>query len=163
MTERQAWGVVLILLCLIYLLIPLGPIVLPRLKAFWGPGFGRWLSAGLLLLGLGLVASLGPYWIRGLFFLAIISGVGSHLRIVEERVHLLEYSLLAFSLHLALSFRLRRGVFWGAFLLAALFGLIDELLQGLYPLRHFDTRDLAINTLSAALGAGLRHATAPRP
>ncbi|WP_456434047.1 VanZ family protein [Thermosulfuriphilus sp.] len=161
MRERGSWALFFLVLGLIYLSIPLGPKVLRLTKSGLGEAFGLWLSLGLLMAG-GLI--LYPLlrgqgekvFIKSLFFLSLMALFGSQLRIVEERVHLLQYSLLAFCLHQALSFRLKKGVFWVALAISALCGLGDEIIQGFHPLRHFDIRDVAINALASGLGAGFR-------
>jgi len=78
----------------------------------------------------------------------------SRLDIVQERIHLVEYGVLALLL--------RRGLeppggggearaLVTAFGLTALAGLGDELWQGVLPNRHFDWRDVRLNAISGAL------------
>jgi VanZ family protein len=77
----------------------------------------------------------------------------------EERVHLIQYGLLALLIFLALGARaaaspapaslLRRSV--TAFLLTAALGWLDEIFQGLHPARVYDLRDVGLNAIAAAL------------
>lgn len=75
----------------------------------------------------------------------------------EERTHLVEYGLVAVLVHLALLERRANGarVRWPAglaFVVTALFGILDECIQFLLPGRVFDVRDIGFNVL-AAMGA----------
>ncbi|MBP1644251.1 MAG: hypothetical protein H6Q03_2920, partial [Acidobacteria bacterium] len=63
--------------------------------------------------------------------------------IVQERLHLAEYG------GLALAFR--RALALGAAGLAALAGLVDELIQGVLPNRQYDLRDVGFNAGAAVL------------
>lgn len=90
------------------------------------------------------------------FALALIAAaVGSlilGLSIPEERVHFLEYGLLAILARHALSWNVGppRQYFLGLAITGAA-GLVDELLQGVIPGRFFDWRDVAINGVAALL------------
>jgi hypothetical protein len=78
------------------------------------------------------------------------------LAIPEERVHFLQYGLMALLARYACApalGRLRVGTGLGlALLLTATLGLLDECLQGLVPGRVFDWRDVGMNA-GAALTA----------
>ncbi len=75
---------------------------------------------------------------------------------LEERTHLIEYSVVALLLHAALSERADGG---GrvpapallAVLGTALVGVLDELIQGLLPSRVFDPQDILFNVLAGLL------------
>ena len=77
----------------------------------------------------------------------------------EERVHLIQYGLLALLIFLALGARAtaspspasltRRLV--TAFLATSALGWLDEIFQGIHPERVYDLRDVGLNAISAAL------------
>lgn len=94
----------------------------------------------------------------GLGILAVFLLLAVRLAVVE-RSHLLEFGVLAFLIYEALCERLtnrKTSSFPGvwAFLIAALVGVTDELVQMLLPTRVFDPRDILFNVL-AALGTVL--------
>jgi len=70
-----------------------------------------------------------------------------------ERLHLVEYGLLAYLLYRALRLDLssRRAYLLG-FAIAAGFGFLDEVIQYILPNRVFETRDVMTNVLAAGLG-----------
>ena len=70
----------------------------------------------------------------------------------EEAIHFLEYGLLGFLLFQALRHHVPdNGLFFIAFLIGALVGILDEALQWMIPRRIWDFRDLGINALSVGL------------
>ena len=81
------------------------------------------------------------------------------MEILQERLHLVEYGLLAWLLSAALEERGRAVVPasppWRAPLVAgalnALAGLVDELVQGILPSRVYDLRDVGFNALAGVL------------
>jgi hypothetical protein len=92
----------------------------------------------------------------------------SRLRLPEERIHYLEYGLLAGFLYCALLERHNRlfsrpgtrlgsrviralGPILGALCLNALFGWLDEGIQALLPDRHYDLRDVMMNALAGTI------------
>lgn len=85
-----------------------------------------------------------------LVYTLVLAGVESP----EERLHLLEYGLVGLLARRSLSGSLAaapvRGVLV-AVLLTLFAGWLDEGLQGLLPTRHYDPRDVVLNTLAAAL------------
>jgi hypothetical protein len=90
---------------------------------------------------------------------AVYAALLERMTIVQERLHLLEYGLLALGFRAALEARRRRGaptggaagVAAGAWLLTALAGWLDEGIQGLLPNRVYDLRDVGFNALAGAL------------
>ncbi len=94
---------------------------------------------------------------RVAFFALVTLGAGAGalvlgLSIPEERLHFLQYGLMAVLARRALAphvdgFR----QYLAAVLLSALAGWGDELLQGLLPTRYYDPRDVLINALAAVL------------
>lgn len=70
----------------------------------------------------------------------------------EEAVHFLEYGLLGYFLFRALSYSIKdKSIYLVGFLLGALVGIIDEVLQWMVPNRYWDFRDVGLNALAAGL------------
>ena len=78
------------------------------------------------------------------------------LSIPEERLHLIEYGLLAFLVYRALALDMKdRWAFPGALLITFLIGWGDEGIQYLLPNRYYQFKDVCLNGVSAALGLAL--------
>lgn len=75
-----------------------------------------------------------------------------------KRIHVAEYIVLAFVVRYVLSHRLQ-GVQLLMFtaLVTALYGVHDEMLQGLHPLRYYGWRDMTVNAMAGLSGAMLAH------
>jgi len=72
------------------------------------------------------------------------------LEVPEERIHFLEYGVLAVLARRALDGRWRpAGVYLGAWLLTSAAGWGDELIQGVVPSRVYDMRDVVVNSVAA--------------
>ena len=72
--------------------------------------------------------------------------------IPANRIHFFQYCPLAILGLEALRFRVPdRNVYLWTFLLVSLIGVGDEFLQGLLPDRHFDTKDVVVNSLAGLL------------
>lgn len=103
---------------------------------------------------------------------ALYALLALHMPIVQERLHLAEYGLLALAFRRALELRAAGrggrpgplGVAVRAAGLAAVAGLADELIQGVLPNRQYDLRDVGFNAgaavLALAASAGLAAARA---
>jgi hypothetical protein len=65
----------------------------------------------------------------------------------EEKIHLIEYGILAYLFVKAIGFD-RRKMYFLAIILTALFGLGDELVQYYTPNRFFDWWDVFLNAVS---------------
>ncbi len=80
--------------------------------------------------------------------------IARQVKIPEEQIHFFEYGLVGILFVRALEPKrgTGRNVLVWALILSAVAGTVDELLQGLIPTRHFDTRDIFLNATSAALG-----------
>ncbi|MDO8494424.1 MAG: VanZ family protein [Deltaproteobacteria bacterium] len=78
-------------------------------------------------------------------------------RMIEERIHLLEFALLSLLFYKACWHTFKKPIllFGLPFLLATLLGCIDETWQGILPDRFFDVRDIFDNMLGAFIGTGL--------
>lgn len=78
---------------------------------------------------------------------------------LPERSHLIEYSVLAVFIHMALSERAKQvdnmpSPALLAFVLTFLVGVLDECIQIFLPHRVFDLQDIAFNGIAAALAIG---------
>lgn len=90
---------------------------------------------------------------------ALYAALLERMTIVQERLHLLEYGLLALGFRAALEARSRRRadsagswrVLAGAWALTAAAGWLDEGIQALLPNRVYDLRDVGFNALAGAL------------
>jgi len=84
--------------------------------------------------------------------------VASRFEIVQERIHLLEYGVVALLVFAALEARVAAGggvaavrpAFAAAAWTAAL-GWLDEGIQGLLPNRYYDLRDVALNATAGVM------------
>ncbi len=122
----------------------------------YGPGV--LIAGGLLWLGyrFSLSRRRGSIsWI--VLFLGVSAGYGFFLfrlsRYPVERVHLLEYGLLAFLWGWALNGRtgwFRTVIYTVTGVLFV--GFLDEVLQGLVPRRYYDPRDIVLNVASGFFG-----------
>lgn len=99
----------------------------------------------LIFLGLGIVGA----------FLALAIP-DPHLPV--KRVHVAEYIILSFLVRYTLSHRLE-GVRLTVFtaLVTALYGIHDEMLQGLHSLRYYGWLDIVVNAVAGLSGALLGH------
>jgi len=91
---------------------------------------------------------------RLIVFLLGVSGLSSlFLPFPEERLHVVEYSILGWLLGWALA---RSGKWpawwWGGVLLAWLIGYGDEIIQWFLPNRVFDVRDILLNGIAGMVG-----------
>lgn len=97
------------------------------------------LSDKVAFLSLILLAALGGSLILGL-------------SVAEERIHFLQYGLLALMTRATLSWHCRPlHQYLGAIVIAAGAGWLDELVQGVIPDRVYDLRDVGINAVAALL------------
>jgi len=98
--------------------------------------------------------------LRGAFsyfgVLSVFAGYGFlllFLKIPEERIHLIEYGILAF-----LVFRAAALDYQGiksyaiAFVISSLVGWVDEIIQHFLPNRYYQNSDVFLNMVSAGLG-----------
>ncbi|MBF0146647.1 MAG: VanZ family protein [Magnetococcales bacterium] len=80
----------------------------------------------------------------------------------DERVHFVQYAILAMLIHHAHPARDRQGLI-DIMTLVMFAGLADEILQFLLPDRYFDLRDAFMDTMGGAVGLGLILAFKPIP
>lgn len=117
--------------------------------------------SGLILLIFALALSIGfkhslPRKKRTYFFLVVIlagyAGSFYFLPIPEERIHLVQYGVLAFLIYRALSLDLSGiSAYICSFGLTSLLGWLDEMLQQVTPGRFFDWKDVLLNAISTLL------------
>ena len=84
----------------------------------------------------------------------MIAGLLLGLSIPEERVHFLQYGLMSLLAQRAFGLAPLPKIVGAAALTSAL-GLLDELLQGLLPSRHFEWRDVGMNAAAAVIELAL--------
>lgn len=78
------------------------------------------------------------------------------LSIPEERLHFIEYGVLAFLVYRALMLDFKNGEsYFAAFIITSFVGLGDEGIQYLLPNRYYQLKDVCLNSVSAALGLAL--------
>ena len=91
----------------------------------------------------------------GLFFGTVVcySAALVWLKIPEERIHLIQYGILACLVVRALKLDFPPlAAYAGAFFLTSLLGLGDEGIQHILPNRYFEWKDVILNSVSAGLG-----------
>ena len=92
----------------------------------------------------------------------LIAGLGLLLadpRFPAKRIHVPEYIVVAWLVRAGLRHHLDGwSLTVGATLIAGLYGVHDELIQGLHPKRTYGLMDMATNACGAATGALLTHA-----
>lgn len=77
------------------------------------------------------------------------------LEVPEERVHFVQYGLLAVSVCYSLRPRVSGPkLYLLTFAVTSFGGIVDEFLQKFIPGRYFDPRDIGFNVTAAAIGAG---------
>lgn len=152
-------------------------IAVDAFKDRWGASaLDATMTVGVLLGGVTVIALMIPAWRRctagersWLLVVLALYGVGTWaLEIPQERLHYVEYGLLAALVYIGRAVdatplepdRLLapegagvRGAIAVAVLATAGIGLLDEILQGwLWPRRYFDWRDVQLNLRAALLG-----------
>lgn len=80
----------------------------------------------------------------------------SLLRFPEEKLHFIQYGVLAFLIFRALAFDLKKlDCYLGSLLLTTCLGWLDEKIQDILPDRVYDELDVLLNFASALLALGL--------
>jgi len=153
--ERRAWIAAGLWLAAIYVSVYQARTLAEALRArgLLAPAvWGAFAVAGVLV-GVWLMRSRPGPWPLGILAVAALVLVLCLRRIAspEEKIHFIQYGVLAGLLHGGLGNRplwLRAPA---AILLAALAGLGDEVIQRYLPNRVFDWRDVQINAAAGAL------------
>lgn len=171
--SRTYWTLVGVYLALLFAAQPFLGFGIDAFKARWGEAALATavgivgVSAGIALLAMvvRLVGAMAP--LDGLLLAigATVYGIGVlRLEIPQERLHYVEYGLLAGLIYVGLRHRVERppsGATYAGALAPALLafaagsalGLLDEALQGaLWPRRYFDWRDVGLNARASSVG-----------
>lgn len=75
-----------------------------------------------------------------------------------KRIHVAEYIILSFAVRYALSKRMSgAGLTFFTVLVTMLYGIHDEMLQGLHSLRFYGWRDMIVNAVAGLSGALMGH------
>lgn len=171
--ERSAWGAVFLWVLFIYGSIPLARSLQELVSASGGSHLFLWVTfTALVLAAIGLARAA---W-RGqlsLTFPAVLCScmvfglyawlTWSLRRNPEESFHFVQYGVLSLLLLRALQIRLAGWpLFFAVAMTGIAFGIIDELIQWLVPLRYFDYRDIGLNTLGVLLALVAIVPTVPR-
>ncbi|MBW2154614.1 MAG: VanZ family protein [Deltaproteobacteria bacterium] len=99
----------------------------------------------------------GKVFLNRFAWLSAIAGTYVYLTVKlrenpEEAIHFLEYGLLSYFAHRALSHHVKDVTVYFTASLATLFvGTVDEILQWTWPGRYWDIRDVGLNFLSGVL------------
>lgn len=159
------WRLVGLYVLLLFGVQPFLGLGIDAFKERWGEAalaWTVWVAAGLAAAA-GL-AGLARVWRAATRLERLVLAIGLaaygagvlELEIPQERLHYLEYGLLAALVYVGSTARRPAGswrpVAFG-FAVAAALGLLDEALQGwLWPRRYFDWRDVLLNARAAAVG-----------
>lgn len=171
--DEYSGGRLLVLHSVCFLLV----VVYVNMYQFWA-----WLS---LKLGAGLLANMLPifvtlvvlfcvsfyfarrinsgYRIQFIYFGLGVVGAFLSLAIPDpnvpiKRIHVAEYIILSFLVRYVLSKRLAGAhLLFFTIVVTALYGIHDEMLQGLHSLRYYGWRDMIVNASAGLSGAFLGH------
>jgi len=156
-SSARAWGIVLGTVGLVYASLPVSRDVLIALVQRDLMGWvitGSYFAAAVVVVyhvvfdvRLTDRVAFGALTLLGLVIGALVLGM----EVPEERMHFLQYGLIALLARRALAGARPVLQYALAVLLAALFGLGDELIQGALPDRVYDPRDVLVNGVAAAL------------
>ena len=143
--------------------------LLPFGTAFWRFVLNHW-GSGINYLGLFFVCVLGTYFLIYLIFQKQVKKLSVYLAFFAiscaclallkymcvagaERFHLLLYGILSVIVFWALKLHAKGNrIYLYTAILVFLLGAIDEFIQGILPMRVFDTRDIFMNWLSSGMG-----------
>ncbi len=161
------WWISGFYLLLIYLSLPLTPVVVTRAYELLGRATIDRTVDGLLLIPVGLLSYLlfkkttSNRW-PALLPLLVTVLLAAGLDKAVERIHFLQYALLGFFLSSAMDDP-RGNRFFKALFLVLVAGLMDEIIQWFLPNRYWDPRDVAMNVIGGGLGLWLGRFLRPGP
>lgn len=120
--------------------------------------FGLVLNVAMVI-ALLLVVTLCALKIRGYLSRAILvlvmtaySAALCIIKFPEEKLHLVEYGILAYLLFMAVKDRVTPArAYAAALMLASFFGWLDEAIQYFLPNRYYQNSDVILNAFSAAM------------
>ena len=158
----RAWIYVGSTMFCILLSLPFTPVLWRIGTETVGPRFNAVGYVVLLLLAVGFVTHMirhrRKFGVYRFFLLACLLLTYAyllkyHCRFPAERLHLIEYGLLAYLSYraLRLDFSSVRAYALG-FLASSGFGFLDEVIQHILPNRVFELRDVMTNVIASALG-----------
>ncbi|MFA5088218.1 MAG: VanZ family protein [Candidatus Omnitrophota bacterium] len=99
--------------------------------------------------------SLGAYLLVFSVVVSYVFGL-SIIRIPEERIHFLQYGLLAFFIQRAIRPDIKGDTaYLGTWVIVSLLGWLDEGIQHLVPGRYYDIRDVVLNSVSGLMALSL--------
>lgn len=159
----RAWAFVVVYVAIVYATIPVFPTLWGHLRELTGPGISHLGTIAVI------VAAVVPAWRvtsraradgqlwRLPLLLVVLALYGWTLhkfgRFPAERLHLLEYGLLAFLLVRALRRNLDAPAAYAWSLgLTAVIGFGDETIQWVLPQRYFELKDAGLNVVAGTLG-----------
>ncbi|UCD56953.1 MAG: VanZ family protein, partial [Candidatus Hydrogenedentota bacterium] len=158
----QAWSYAVVMMACILISLPITPILWRAGAKTLGPHFDTTGYVVLLLIIVGfaihMIRHRHRFGILGFLLLSALALVylcllKYHCRFPAERLHLMEYGLLAYLLYKALRFDLPRAkAYLLGFLISSAFGFFDEVIQHILPNRVFEVRDVMTNLIASALG-----------
>lgn len=151
------WAVVAGYLLAIYLTLPLTPVMARLAFQLAGRQMTGWIiSIGLLLAMIGVVLVMFSRIDRrrrlwALLPFVAIAALATTVDNPVERIHFLEYGLLAFLLFRAAGRPRGMGLVW-VYCSVLLAGFSDECIQWMLPNRYFDLHDVGMNAIGASIG-----------
>jgi hypothetical protein len=156
--KRQSWLLVTVWLALIYsTLYIVRPVTeFMQAKIPFDEVVTGLIIAILVILTVGYCRRWGlPKWSTAIclavIFIAYAYGI-AHIRYPAEKIHFIEYGILAALLYRALCLDMKRyGAYGLALFLSGAFGWIDEGIQHLLPNRYYELVDVRLNIVSALL------------
>lgn len=156
--RRKYWAGVIAWLTLIYSTLYVMRPVCTFLKATtpFGVLVNTLLTALLGLVALNFFIRSIPYRPLSVFiFIAVTAAYAAGLLMIrnpEEKIHFIEYGILAFLVFRALETDVCPAAAYGlSFLLTAVFGWVDEGIQHLLPNRFYQLEDVLLNAVSGLL------------
>ena len=95
-----------------------------------------------------------PYYLAGLLFLGIcyLTALIFLAPYPVEKIHFLEYGLLSYLIFTAFRKEKDKNPFFKTLTLVFLVGFLDEIYQGILPVRQYDNQDVLLNLISGILG-----------
>lgn len=161
-SRLRAWIYVGLMMVAILITLPTTPILWRAATKVFGPEFNAigYVIFFLAFIGFGIYMFLrrsGFDVIRLLLLLGFALVYYCLLRyqcqLPAERLHLVEYGLLAYLLYRAFRMNFpKAGAYALGFLFASGFGFLDEAIQYILPNRVFEMRDVVTNVLAAGVG-----------
>ena len=156
------WLYVVLMMFLILLSLPVTPSLWSEAIERVGPGFNAvgyiFVLAFACWITVHMICRSGEFrMFRFFLFLVLLAIYGYlqkyHCKFPAERLHLIEYGLLACLSYRALRLDFSRApAYVLAFLISAAFGYLDEMIQYVLPNRVFESRDVMTNVIASALG-----------